>query len=301
MALTAMSKLDISQRRACRPVGLDPKTVRREPVADRPEVRERLRDIAAERLRFGYRRIGPMFEREGIAMNRKKPRRLYGEEALAVKRRRARKRVTGTREPIPKPAGPGVRWSLDFLSDAFGDARRFRILAVIDDFARECLARAADTSISGTRIARELDRAIRLYGRPGTIVSDNGTELTGRAMLDRENRTGVAWHYLAVGKPTQNAFAASFQGRMREECLYEHLFFSMKHPRAVIGRSVHDCNAARPHSTLRHLTRSAFAVTLLPQRASTPLDLKITAPARAILTPLFQSPPDARHGSGYSR
>ena len=211
-----MSKFDISQRRACRLVDVDPKTVRREPVPDHPEIRERMREIAAERRRFGYRRIGLMLEREGITMNHKKLRRLYGEEGLAVKRRRGRKRATGTREPIPEPAGPGVRWSLDFLSDVFGDARRFRILAVIDDFTRECLALVADTSISGARVARELDRAIRLYGKPGTIVSDNGSELTSRAMLDWQNRTGVAWHYIAPGKPTQNAFIESFNGRLRD-------------------------------------------------------------------------------------
>ncbi len=126
-----MSKFDISQRRICRLVRVDPKTARREPVPDHPEIRARMREIAAERRRFGYRRIGLMLEREGTTMNHKKLTRLYREEGLAVKRRRGRKRATGTRDPIPEPAGPGVRWSLDFLSDVFGDARRFRILAVI--------------------------------------------------------------------------------------------------------------------------------------------------------------------------
>lgn len=149
----AMSRFDISQRRACRLVRVDPKTVRREPVPDQPEIRARMRAIAAERRRFGYRRIGLMLQREGITMNHKKLRRLYREEGLAVKRRRGRKRATGTREPMPVPAGPGVRWSLDFLSDGFGDARRFRILAVIDDFTRESLALVADTSVSGARVS----------------------------------------------------------------------------------------------------------------------------------------------------
>ena len=219
-----MSKFDISQRRACRLVDVDPKTVRREPVPDHPEVRDRMREIAAERRRFGYRRIGLMLEREGITMNHKKLRRLYREEGLGVQRRRGRKRATGTCAPIPEPAGPGVRWSLGFLSDVFGDARRFRVLAVIDDFTRECLALVADTSISGARVARELDRAIRLYDKPCTIVSDNGSELTSRAMLDWQNRTGVAWHYIAPGKPTQNAFIESFNGRLRDEMLNEEIF-----------------------------------------------------------------------------
>lgn len=252
-----MSKFDISQRRACRLVDVDPKTVRRELVPDHPEIRERMREIAAERRRFGYRRIGLMLEREGITMNHKKLRRLYGEEGLAVKRRRGRKRATGTREPIPEPAGPSARWSLDFLSDVFGDARRFRILAVIDDCTRECLALVADTSISGARVARELDRAIRLYGKPGTIVSDNGTELTSRAMLDWQNRTGVAWHYIAPGKPTQNALIESFNGRLRDEMLNEEIFETLADARRRLQLWRHDYNHVRPHSSLGGLTPAA--------------------------------------------
>ena len=268
--MVAISKFEISQRRACRLVSIDPKTVRRTPVPDHPEIRGRMREIAAERRRFGYRRIGLMLEREGITMNHKKLRRLYGEEGLAVKRRRGRKRATGTREPIPEPAGPGVRWSLDFLSDVFGDARRFRILAVIDDFTRECLALVADTSISGARVARELDRVIRLYGKPGTIVSDNGTELTSRAMLDWQNRTGVAWHYIAPrcpaavcsqtaigGKPTQNAFIESFNGRLRDEMLNEEIFETLADARRRLQLWRHDYNQVRPHSSLGGLAPAA--------------------------------------------
>lgn len=147
-----------------------------------------------------------MLEREGITMNEKKLRRLYREEGLAVKRRRGRKRATGTREPMPVPDGPSKRWSLDFVSDVFRPARRFRMLDVIDDYTRECLALVADTSLSGARVARELDRCIRLYGKPETIVSDNGTELTSRAILEWQNQTGIAWHYIAPGRPQQNGF-----------------------------------------------------------------------------------------------
>ncbi len=182
-----MWKYDISQRRACKLVSVDPKTVRREREPDNPHIRKRMREIASQRRRFGYRRIELMLAREGIIMNQKKLRRLYREEGLAVKRRRGRKRATGTRTPMPIPDGPCMRWSLDFVADTFGPARRFRILAVIDDFTRECLALVADTSISGQRVARELDRLIRLYGKPETIVSDNGSELTSRAILEWQN------------------------------------------------------------------------------------------------------------------
>jgi hypothetical protein len=191
-ALRAMAKHAISQKRACQLASVGPKTVRRERFPDCPEIRRRMRDIASERHRFGYRRIGLMLAREGMVMNHKKLRRLYREEGLAVKRRRGRKRATGTRKPLPIPAGPSQRWSLDFLSDVFGAGRRFRILAVIDDFTRECLGLIADTSISGLRVARELDALVRLYGKPTAIVSDNvlraeGDRIGGQSFSVREH------------------------------------------------------------------------------------------------------------------
>lgn len=224
-----IDKYDISQRRACRLVCVDPKTVRREPEPDTPKIRVRMREIASERRRFGYRRIGLMLEREGITMNHKKLRRLYKEEGLSVKRRRGRKRATGTREPMPVPDGPSKRWSLDFVSDVFGPARRFGIPCVIDDYIRECLAFVADTSLSGARTARELDRWIRLYGRPEAIVSDNGGELSSRAMLEWQNETGIAWNNIPPGKPQQNGFVQSFDGKLRDECLNEEVFDSLAH------------------------------------------------------------------------
>ncbi len=245
-----MSVHDISQARACRLVGVDPKTVRRTSVPDCPEIRQRMREIAAERRRFGYRRIGLMLAREGITMNHKKLRRLYREEGLAVKRRRGRKRAMGTRKPLPVPDGPGERWSLDFLSDVFGPGRRFRILAVIDDVTKECLALVADTSISGARVARELDAVMRLYGKPGTIVSDNGSELTSRAILTWQNGTGVNWHYIAPGKPTQNAFIESFNARLRDELLNEEAFDTLGDARRKLARWRYDYNVVRPHSAL---------------------------------------------------
>ena len=245
-----MSKYEMSQRRASQLVSVDPKTVRRTKTPDHPEVRARMREIASERRRFGYRRIGQMLEREGIKMNHKKLRRLYREEGLAVKRRRGRKRATGVRAPIDAPTKPNERWSLDFLSDVFEPGRRFRILGVIDDCTRECLGLVADTSLSGARVARELDKLIRLYGQPDRVVSDNGTELTSRAMLDWQNRTGVNWHYIAPGKPTQNAFIESFNGRLRDELLNETVFESLADARRRLALWRHDYNNIRPHSAL---------------------------------------------------
>ena len=225
-----------------------------------------MREIAAERRRFGYRCIGLMLDREGIKMNHKKLRRLYAQERLQVRRRRGRKRARGTRAPMPLPSGPNTRWSLDFVSDVFGIGRRFRILAVIDDFTRECLALVADTSLSGARVARELDDLIRRHGRPQTIVSDNGTELTSRAILKRQNGTGVTWHYIqpplsdaphrlpAKGKPQQNGFIEAFNGRLRDELLNEEVFDTLEAARRALKRWRHDYNHVRPHSALGGLT-----------------------------------------------
>ncbi len=187
---------------------VDPKTVRRAVAPDAPEVRERLRALAGERRRFGYRRLGVLLERESMRLNHKKLYRLYREEGLAVRRRRGRKCATGTREPMTVPRAPDDRWSLDFASDSLDHGRRFRILVIVDDFSRECLADIADTSISRARLARELDAMIAWRGPPRLIVSYNGPKMTSQAVLRWANRRGVAWHYIAPGKPQQNAFAA---------------------------------------------------------------------------------------------
>lgn len=249
-ALRALEAYEISQRRACRLVGVDPKTVRREREPDNPHIRQRMREIAGRRRRFGYRRIGLMLEREGIHMNHKKLRRIYREEGLSVRRRKGRKRAQGTRRPLEMPSRPGERWSLDFMSDVFGEGRRFRLLNVIDDYTRECLAIIPDTSISGARVARELDKLIRLYAKPETIVSDNGSELTSRAILEWQSVTRVNWHYIAPGKPTQNAFIESFNARVRDECLNEEVFSSLKDARQKLALWRYDYNHKRPHSAL---------------------------------------------------
>ena len=159
-------------------------------------MRERLRTLAGERRRFGYRRLGLLLAREGFRMNRKKLLRLYREEQLMVRKRGGRKRALGTRAPMALPQGPNQRWSLDFVSDALTDGRRFRILTIVDDFTRECLGLVADTSLSGSRVARELDAIIGRRGAPLTLVSDNGTELTSMAVLRWSEDRRVPWHYI---------------------------------------------------------------------------------------------------------
>ena len=161
------------------------------------------------------------------------------------------------------------RWSLDFVSDAFTDGRRFRVLAVVDDFSRECLALVPDTSLSGARLIRKLDEIIELRGMPTTIVSDNGTEMTSSAVLKWYQKTKVDWHYIAPGKPTQNAFIESFNRSFRDECLNETLFSSLADARSEITKWKEDYNQNRPHSSLGNLTPNEFVdkMTLQKQAA----------------------------------
>lgn len=239
----------LSERRACSLVGVSRRVIRYQPTrVDDAPLRARLRELAAERRRFGYRRLGYLLAREGMTPNHKKLLRIYREENLRVRRRGGRKRALGTRSPMVLPDGPNQRWSLDFVSDTLTCSRRFRILCVIDDYTRECLALVADTSLSGMRVARELTRLIGLRGKPHTVVSDNGTELTSSAILRWSQERRVEWHYIAPGKPMQNGFVESFNGRLRDECLNEKLFTSLAHARFVLDAWRHDYSHARPHS-----------------------------------------------------
>ena len=260
------SAFEVSERRACAALAVDRTSVRYR--GDRPDdapVRARMRELAAIRRRFGYRRLLVLMRREGLTMNHKKFRRLYREERLQVRRRGGRKRALGTRAPLAIPQGPNQRWSLDFLSDAFAEGRRFRILAVVDDFTRECLALVADTSLPGLRVVRELETVIAQRGRPTMCVSDNGTELTGMAVLRWTQEIRIEWHYIAPGKPTQNAFIESFNARLRDELLNETLFTSLAQARAVLNAWKHDYNHVRPHSALGNLTPNEFAACSAPR------------------------------------
>jgi putative transposase len=254
------SAFDMSERRACRSIGCVRMTVRyrsRRPKDN--ELRQRLRALAHERRRFGYRRPHVLLRREGFKVNHKRLFRLYREERLMVRRRGGRKRALGTRAPMLVPHLPNERWSLDFVADQFLDGRRLRILAVVDDCSRECLALIPDTSISGIRVARELDRLLADRGKPKMIVSDNGTELTSSAILQWADDRKVAWHYIAPGKPVQNAFAESFIGRLRDELLNETLFRSLPHTRAVLEAWRTDYNTNRPHSRLGWMSPVIYA------------------------------------------
>ena len=257
--------MGLSERRACQIVSADRKMVRyrsrRPPDA---ELRARLRELANERRRFGYRRLFILLRREGEPSGVNRIHRLYREEGLCVRKRRARRKAIGTRAPMIVEARPNARWSLDFVHDQFANGRRLRILNVVDDVTKECLAAIPDTSISGRRVARELTTVIERRGKPGLIVSDNGTEFTCNAMLAWCRDHQIDWHFIAPGKPMQNGFVESFNGRMRDELLNESLFFDLEDARAKVTNWVADYNLERPHSSLGYLTPVAYATHLDP-------------------------------------
>jgi putative transposase len=256
----AVREKSYSQRRACGLVDLHPKTYRY--ASRRPDdgaLRAKLKELAAERRRFGYRRLGLLLERQGIKVNGKKLYRLYKEERLTVRRRGGRKRALGMRAPIAIPQARNLRWSLDFVADTLVSGRRFRILTLVDDFTRECLGLVVDTSLTGLRVTRELDRVAASRGYPRMMVSDNGTELTSNAVLAWQQEHAIDWHYIAPGKPMQNGFVESFNGRLRDECLNEHLFGNLAEARQIIEEWRIDYNTNRPHTSLKGLTPAEFA------------------------------------------
>jgi putative transposase len=257
----------MSERRACKAIGCDRMMVRyRSRRPDDAALRERLRALARERRRFGYRRLLIFLRREGFAVNHKRLFRIYREERLMVRKRGGRKRALGMRAPMPVPLAPNDRWSLDFVSDQLVCGRRFRILAVFDDCTRECLAAVADISLSGLRVARELDLLIAWRGKPKTIVSDNGTELTSNAILSWTAKARVDWHYIEPGKPVQNAFIESFNGRLRDEFLNETLFTSPIQARQALEAWRRDYNMVRPHSRIGWLAPTIYASQFSPPR-----------------------------------
>ena len=254
---------------------------RKDDAADR----ELLRALAAERRRFGYRRLREMARRKGRRMNLKKVYRLYREEGLAVRRRRGRKRALGTRAPLNRAQRPNQIWVLDFMSDTLTTGRRFRVFNVEDQLTREGLGVEVDTSLPGRRVARALDAIVADRGRPEMIVSDNGTELTSNVMLKWAEENAVEWHYIAPGKPQQNGFMESFNGKLRDECLNEHVFLSLAEARRIVEAWRIDYNTVRPHSSLGYLTPEEFAANWRaahPQHEPDPAPRPATGRAAAV-------------------
>ncbi|HEU4630223.1 MAG TPA: IS3 family transposase [Gemmatimonadaceae bacterium] len=249
----------VSERRACRVTGFARSSQRyRSRRPRRDALRARLYALALEKPRWGYRRLHWLLLREGEVVNHKLVQRLYREEGLTV-RRRVRKRVSVPRTPLAAPTRPNERWSMDFVRDTLGDGRAFRALTIVDDFTRESVAIEVDTSLPGERVVRVLECLAATRGLPHGIICDNGPEFAGRVLDQWAHRRGVQLLFIQPGKPVQNAFAESFNGRLRDECLNQSWFWTLAEARVTIEAWRVEFNTARPHSGLASRTPSEFA------------------------------------------
>lgn len=232
---------------------------RRSRAQDQSALRLRIREIAHARPRFGYLRIWVLLRREGWAINRKRVRRLYRLEGLQVRMRvRRRKHMALHRGPAPAATGPAERWSMDFVHDAFTDGRQFRVLTVVDHWSRQSPIVEVARSMSGVTVSETLDRALGSTTAPRSITVDHGTEFQSRALEEWAYRRGVQLDFIRPGKPVENAFIESFNGRLRDECLNVHQFVSLADAKAKIEAWWVDYNQRRPHSSLGHLTPNEF-------------------------------------------
>lgn len=227
---------------------------------DRSEpLRERLRELATEYPRYGYRMLTDKLRQRGVHANHKRVYRVYREESLQLPKRRRKRIRSAKRIPLAPATRLNERWSMDFMHDMLADGRRFRALTVMDEFSRECLAVDVAVSIPGNRVTRVLDGIARDRGYPWVIVSDNGPEFTGRALDQWASQHGVRLHFIQPGKPTQNAFIESLNGTFREECLSANWFVDLLDARMKIGRWQREYNEQRPHSKIGRVPPSAFA------------------------------------------
>ena len=254
-----------SQRRACRLLGLWRSTYRYEGEGlDDGNLRERLRALANQRRRFGYRRLIILLRREGVADNHKRIERVYREEGLQVRRRKRKRMARARQNPSRVASCPNQRWSMDFVSDVIADGCRIRALAIVDECTRESLAIEVDTSLPGERVVRVIEKVVEQRGLPSEIISDNGPEFTGLVMDRWAYERGVQLSFIQPGKPTQNAYIESFNGKLRDECLNENWFVSLRDARQRIESWRRDYNEVRPHSSLGHRTPSEYRAAFMP-------------------------------------
>jgi putative transposase len=257
--LVMQMEVELSQRRACGLMEMHRASCRyRQQRPEDGRLRARLRELAEERRRFGYRRLLVLLLREGWWVNHKRVYRLYVEEKLGLRRKRGRKR-SGVRQPLAQPLAANQVWSVDFMSDALSTGRRFRTLNIVDDYTRECLAIEVDTSLGGGRVVRVLEELKVRRGLPQHIRSDNGPEFVSRAVDQWAYEQGLGWHTIQPGRPMENGYVESFNGRFRDECLNENWFTDLADAQAKIALWKQDYNQARPHSALGYRTPEEFA------------------------------------------
>ena len=260
-----------SIRRACRVLDLSRATWRyqRRGRCDNRELLTRLQAHAAERPRYGYRRLHTLVTREGVVANHKRVHRVYREAGLQVRRRQRKRLTRRERVPLPAPNGPRERWSMDFMVDTLADGRAFRTLNIVDDFTRECVAIEVDRSLPGARVVRVLER-LAADGLPKVIVVDNGPEFAGRTLDAWAYAHHVELRFIRPGKPIENAYVESFNGKFRDECLNEHWFVNLADAQAIIECWRIDYNTVRPHSALDGATPDQFAQTSTGARRLSP-------------------------------
>ena len=253
----------LSERRACRLVGRARTRCRyeRQRQGEEEKLKARLHSLAGEGRRFGYRRLTVLLRREGWAVNHKRVYRLYREAGLGVRQRKRKRIGAVARQALAIPTRQNERWSMDFISDALSAGRKFRSLNSVDDFNRECLAAEVDTSIRGARVVGVLERLREFRGLPQILVMDNGPEFAGQALDVWAYEQGVKLRFVEPGKPVQNAFIESFNGKMRDECLNEHWFISLREARETIEAWRRDYNEVRPHTSLGNRTPQEFTGT----------------------------------------
>jgi putative transposase len=250
----------LSQRRACTIVGLCRNSYRYQakPNTD-AEIRSRLRELAEKRRKFGASRLHTLLQREGYQINHKRIERLYREEGLSLRLKKRKKRISHLRVVMDRPEQINQHWSMDFVSDSLYNGRRFRVLTVVDDFSRECPVLEVDHSLTGQRVARVLDRLALTRGLPEVITVDNGPEFISKALDLWAFENKVKLRFIQPGKPVQNAYIESFNGKFREECLNDNVFVSLHSARIIIENWRQDYNAVRPHRSLSKMTPEEFA------------------------------------------
>lgn len=254
-----MSRHQLSERRACQLSGISRTAYRYQakPAGD-DALRKRLLELASQYKGLGCPMLHGMLKSEGLVINLKHTNRLYSEERLQL-RNRKKKKLDRPRMPMVVPLGKDIRWSMDFVSDQLSNGRRFRVLNVKDDYSKELVGQLVAFSIGGTQVARFLNQLIEERSAPDQITCDNGTEFTSKAMFFWQQESGVKLAFIQPGKPTQNAFVESLNGRFRQECLNQHWFRSLDEARQIIDDWRYHYNHKRPHSTLNYMTPVAFA------------------------------------------
>lgn len=249
--IAAIQSFGLSQRRTCRLAGWNRSSLQYQPhPPDDAGLRQRLKALAAQHSRWGCPLLHAVLHAEGLVQNHKRTERIYREEQLSLRRKHRKKLPAAARVPLPAAAHPNERWSMDFIHDQLSNGRRFRTLTIVDDFTRQCPALWSDHSIGGTGVVTVLNQLAKTCGLPKTITVDNGPEFTGKALHNWAQQNKVKLHFIAPGKPTQNAFIESFNGKFRNECLNEHWFTSLNEARLLIECWRQEYNQLRPHSSL---------------------------------------------------